>query len=156
MPNTQNNIYKPSSTLPELTALKFSVCCTNNPSFTTQTVLQEFLTRIPLKSSTNTVIDLHANNNDQHPNMKEHNHTALTPTFLQEWNDFYNKFVSLTSYVPMSNINASLSVDDDNGQLMCYCNNTPQPTLDDSNASLKQLHHVIGKMAKPFPFVSAP
>ena len=73
------------------------------------------------------------------------------PPSFKEWNDFYNKFVSLMSYIPTSTIYASLlSIDDDDNRLMCDHDDTPQPTLDDDSfdVSFKQLHQVVRNLAK--------
>jgi len=153
-PTNTTNISKSSSALKKLTASKFNVCYTDNPSFTTPKVLQEFPTRILPKSSTDTIINLPAMTmTATHTRKSALLQYSPIPGSLQEWNDLYNEFVMSTTYTLVGTISTSIlipesSINNDDDQLMHYHDDTPKLPEDSFNDSLKKLCNAVGELEK--------
>jgi len=69
-------------------------------------------------TTTNAVINLHDDDDDHDLYKNEQEDTALSPTYLQEWDDFCNEFANSTTYTLEHSSTASLMpspiIDDDN------------------------------------------
>jgi len=94
-----------------------TTCTTSTTSFLRQSaVLRESPTTDPMTAAPSGVDDDERSQSDSSPVPSNQSPTAITPTFLQEWNEFYNEFINSSNYLryvkPQHDIAAIAATDD--------------------------------------------
>ncbi len=147
---TQKSIDKCSSTPKASTVANSNIHCIETASYTPPTVLCPIPTGKFQKTAANAAIGLPADNDIRYPSAIECIVNALSPTNLQEWEEFFNKFNNSTTYAlahSIDAINASLVIDDNDCSMNKCSNNTPS-TNDSFYDSICQLRHAVGELEK--------